>query len=124
MMNDQATRRIAFYRRTAAEVEDGGPGDSNLAALDRRLKETPGAILAGDYEDNAVSGLLPLADRPAGAHLCRDAKLAHFDEIWAHDFPTLGRRVIDTLDLADFFAEIGITLDVLETPQRSAGADR
>ena len=121
-MNDQTKRRIAFYRRTATEsTVNGNSSESQLVALRKRLAESPGAVLAGDYEDSGVSGTVKLAERPAGARLCRDAALGIFDEVWATSPSRLGRKLVDTLDLADFFSRLGAHLDVLEIRETGTG---
>ncbi len=59
--------------------------------MDRRLCAEPGLHVFKHYEDDGVSGTVPLEDRPSGAALVRDAHARLVSQIWVVRADRLGR---------------------------------
>lgn len=92
--------------------------------------------IINSYEDDGVSGMLPLSQRPAGSQLMRDAANHEFDYILVYKLDRLGRDAVDTLVTIRDLNYLGIhivsmtenineqsTEDDLETPLRIIFAD-
>ena len=74
---------IATYARVSSdEQRDRHTVLNQRAALDRRLSSEPGVVVFKHYEDDGVSGTIPLQERPDGCALVRDARAGHFSQIW------------------------------------------
>ena len=69
-MPDSHTSRIATYARVSSdEQRDRHTVRNQRSALSRRLSSEPGLAVFRHYEDDGVSGTVPLEDRPAGGPL-------------------------------------------------------
>lgn len=92
--------------------------------------------IVNSYEDDGVSGMLPLSQRPAGSRLMMDAANHEFDYILVYKLDRLGRDAVDTLVTIRDLNNLGIhivsmtenineqsTEDDLETPLRIIFAD-
>ena len=62
------------------------------------------------YEDDGVSGTVPLEDRPAGGALARDARAGRFSQIWVVRADRLGRDAFELLRIWRVFESIGVAL--------------
>ena len=62
------------------------------------------------YEDDGVSGTIPLEDRPAGRALARDARVGRFSQVWVVRSDRLGRDAFELLRIWRVFESIGIAL--------------
>ena len=62
------------------------------------------------YEDDGVSGTLPLQERPGGCALVRDARAGRFSQIWVVRADRLGRDAFELLRIWRVFESIGISL--------------
>jgi len=87
--------RAALYARSAAEAQ-GAPRavDRQLDAL-RAYCRTNGLAVVAEYADPALSGLSPMARRPAGRQVLADAEAGRFDVLVVDDASRLARSAPD-----------------------------
>ncbi len=102
---------IATYARVSSdEQRDRHTVLNQRAALSRRLGSEPGVFVFRHYEDDGVSGTIPLGDRPGGGALVRDARAGRFSQIWVVRADRLGRDAFELLRIWRVFESIGISL--------------
>ena len=102
---------IATYARVSSdEQRDRHTVRNQRAALSRRLSSEPGVVVFKHYEDDGVSGTIPLGDRPGGGALVRDARAGRFSQIWVVRADRLGRDAFELLRIWRVFESIGISL--------------
>ena len=105
------TRSIATYARVSSdEQRDRHTVRNQRAALSRRLSSEPDVLVFKHYEDDGVSGTIPLEDRPAGRALARDARARRFSQIWVVRADRLGRDAFELLRIWRVFESIGVAL--------------
>ena len=74
--------RLALLKRTSSEEQKQRQTiDRQREALRDLLVRYPDCEVTGDYEDEGVSGTIPLEERPAGKRLLADAKAKRFDTV-------------------------------------------
>jgi site-specific DNA recombinase len=106
---DTKTRRVAIYERVSTfEQRDRGSIKTQADEVVSRLEREPGVQVVNSYEDDGLTGMLPLADRPAGARLLRDLDAGLADEVWVYKLDRLGRDGIDPLGVRKRLARIGV----------------
>ena len=104
-------RRIATYARVSSdEQRDRHTVRNQRAALSRRLGSEPGVFVFKHYEDDGVSGTVPLEDRPGGGPLVRDARVGRFSQVWVVRSDRLGRDAFELLRIWRVFESIGVVL--------------
>ena len=104
-------RHIATYARVSSdEQRDRHTVRNQRAALSRRLGSEPGVLVFKHYEDDGVSGTIPLQERPGGCALVRDARAGRFSQIWVVRADRLGRDAFELLRIWRVFESIGISL--------------
>ena len=102
---------IATYARVSSdEQRDRHTVRNQRAALSRRLSSEPGLSVFQHYEDDGVSGTIPLQERPGGCALVRDARARRFSQIWVVRADRLGRDAFELLRIWRVFESIGISL--------------
>ena len=103
--------RIATYARVSSdEQRDRHTVLNQRSALSRRLSSEPGLAVFRHFEDDGVSGTVPLEDRPAGGALARDARAGRFSQIWVVRADRLGRDAFELLRIWRVFESIGVAL--------------
>ena len=104
-------RSIATYARVSSdEQRDRHTVRNQRAALSRRLGSEPDVVVFKHYEDDGVSGTVPLQERPGGGPLVRDARVGRFSQIWVVRADRLGRDAFELLRIWRVFESIGISL--------------
>ena len=104
-------RHIATYARVSSdEQRDRHTVRNQRAALSRRLGSEPGVLVFKHYEDDGVSGTIPLQERPGGCALVRDARAGRFSQIWVVRADRLGRDAFELLRIWRVFESIGVAL--------------
>ena len=102
---------IATYARVSSdEQRDRHTVLNQRAALSRRLGSEPDVLVFRHYEDDGVSGTIPLGDRPGGGALARDARAGRFSQVWVVRADRLGRDAFELLRIWRVFESIGISL--------------
>ncbi|MBI2868495.1 MAG: recombinase family protein [Chloroflexi bacterium] len=111
----KAARIVATYERVSSEDQrERDTIRTQQDELARRLESDPSAVLFKRYADNGVTGTRPLADRPSGKQLLRDAESHLFNELWIYNLKRLGRKKIDLLVLQQRFKSLGIKVISLQ----------
>ena len=104
-------RSIATYARVSSdEQRDRHTVRNQRAALSRRLGSEPDVVVFKHYEDDGVSGTIPLQERPGGCALVRDARAGRFSQIWVVRSDRLGRDAFELLRIWRVFECIGVAL--------------
>ena len=116
-----STIRIATYARVSSdEQRERHTVLNQRAALERHLSSNPSLHVFKHYEDDGVSGTIPLEKRPGGGALVRDARAARFSQVWVVRADRLGRDELGLFRIWNFFETLGIrlhaTLDNIEDP--------
>ena len=116
-----STIRIATYARVSSdEQRDRRTVHNQHAALERRLCSEQSLHVFRHYEDDGVSGTIPLKDRPGGGALVRDARAGRFSQVWVVRADRLGRDELELFRIWNFFETLDIrlhaTLDNIEDP--------
>ena len=102
---------IATYARVSSdEQRDRHTVRNQRSALSRRLGSEPGVFVFRHYEDDGVSGTIPLEDRPAGGPLARDARAGRFSQIWVVRADRLGRDELGLFHVRRLFDSLDISL--------------
>lgn len=68
------------------------------------------------YKDEAVSGTVPLRERPGGAQLLADAKAEAFDVVLVYKLDRIGRSLLVVVDAHDRLGEVGVALKSATEP--------
>lgn len=89
---------LAAYIRCSTDQQEDSP-ETQLTII-REYCEQYGHTLARVYTDEAVSGGIPIADRPQAQCMLADAKAGLFDGIIAKQADRLGRNPGDTISFA------------------------
>jgi site-specific DNA recombinase len=97
--------RVGLYCRVSTEEQgERNTVDVQLETL-RRL--VPDGL---EYIDNGVSGTIPLANRPAGAHLLADVRAKKVSEVVVYKLDRLGRSLRGILSAYDALNELGVSV--------------
>jgi site-specific DNA recombinase len=97
--------RVGLYCRVSTEEQgERNTVDVQLETL-RRL--VPDGL---EYIDNGVSGTIPLANRPAGAHLLADVRAKKVSEVVVYKLDRLGRSLRGILSAYDALDELGVSV--------------
>ena len=103
--------RIATYARVSSdEQRERQTVRNQRTALDRRLGSEPCLLVFKHYEDDGVSGTIPLEDRAGGSALVRDARAGRFSQIWVVRADRLGRDELGLFHVRRLFDSLGISL--------------
>ena len=109
-MPDSITRIATYARVSSDEQRDRRTVRNQHAALERHLSSEPRLHVFKHYEDDGVSGTIPLQERPGGCALVRDARAGHFSRIWVVRTDRLSRDSFELLRIRRVFKSIGISL--------------
>jgi site-specific DNA recombinase len=103
---------VAVYLRVSSDDQrDRETIKTQREAIDRFLAQNPQYIGFRYYEDDGVSGTIPMALRPAGSQMVADAKAGKFFKIIVLRASRLGREEIDLLTTYNLFVDLlGIEL--------------
>src|SRR5665811_1087787 len=108
-------RRAAIYKRVSSDDQaERGTIATQADELRRRVAAEPNVTIVGEYDDDGISGTLPLEDRPAGARLLADARAGLLDEVWFYDFDRLGRDSIENAIARRSLKRAGVRLVSLQ----------
>jgi site-specific DNA recombinase len=86
--------RVALYMRVSREVQKE---KESIATQDGFLEEyckLYGHEVVGVYKDEAVSGTVPMHERPEGVRLLADAKAHAFDVVLVYKLDRIGRSLL------------------------------
>lgn len=110
--------RAAWYSRVSSEAQ----AEAVTIGLQRDYAARFFALhqddltLVGTYEDDGVSGSIPVSERPGGKRLLADAKAGKFDVIIFYSFDRMVRSTLDLLQFHQMLEGIGVALRSASQP--------
>lgn len=109
--------RLALLKRTSSEEQKQRQTiDRQREALRDLLVRYPDCEVTGDYEDEGVSGTIPLEERPAGKRLLADAKAKRFDTVVVLSLDRFGRSLQTIVNGYQLLQQQNIDLYVADSP--------
>src|SRR3712207_817663 len=102
--------RVALYLRVSSEEQRT---KETIETQDDFLEEYCKLYrheIAEVYKDAAVSGTVPMGERPAGRKLLDDAKAGNFDVVLVYKLDRIGRTLLVVVDAHDRLQEAGVAL--------------
>lgn len=102
--------RVALYMRVSSEEQRE---KESIATQDGFLEEyckLYGHEVVGIYKDEAISGTVPMRERPDGARLLTDAKAGGFEVVLSYKLDRIGRSLLVVVDAHDRLQEAGASL--------------
>ncbi len=102
---------IAYLRVSTDEQCDRGTIERQRLHIERYAART-GASIEGVYTDGGVSGVIPLAQRPAGAHVLHAARHGRVDLVLVYTFHQLGRDYAAVTAIPQLL-DLGVTMSSL-----------
>ena len=105
---------VATYKRTSsAKQRENETILTQADTIERHLKEHPELRVAGEYQDDGVTGDLPLAERLSGAQLLREAAAGRISEVIVTRADRLGRDKIDLMIVRRRLTELGVKITAI-----------
>jgi site-specific DNA recombinase len=109
-MSDQV-RWVAVYERTSSDDQrERETIKTQTEIIERYLALHPELRIYRRYLDDGITGAMPMADRPGGGLMVRDARDGRFTAILVTRPSRLGRDRIDRLLVYDLFERLGVEL--------------
>src|SRR5918995_1498034 len=102
--------RVGLYMRVSGEEQKT---KDTIETQDGFLEEyckLYGRKIAKVYKDAAISGTVPLHERPAGRELLEDAKAGKFDVVLVYKLDRVGRTLLVVVDAHDRLMEAHVAL--------------
>ena len=98
---------VAVYLRVSSDDQrDRETIKTQRETIDRWLAQNPQYVVFRSYEDDGVSGTIPLSLRPAGSRLVADAKAGKFAKVVVLRASRLGREEVDLLTTYNLFVDV------------------
>jgi site-specific DNA recombinase len=102
--------RVALYLRVSSEEQR----DRETIEIQREFLEQYRRLyeleVTDVYEDDGVSGTIPVHERPEGRRLLEDAKEGKFEAVLVYRLGRLGRSLLVIVDTHDRLQEAGVAL--------------
>jgi hypothetical protein len=102
--------RVGLYMRVSSEEQR----DRETIEIQREFLEQFRSLyeleVAEIYEDDGISGTIPLHERPEGRRLLEDAKEGKFQTVLVKKLDRLGRTLLVIVDAHDRLQEAGVAL--------------
>jgi site-specific DNA recombinase len=102
--------RVALYLRVSSEEQR----DRETIEIQREFLEQYRSLyelqIAEIYEDDGISGTVPLHERPEGRRLLEDAREGKFGAVLVYKLDRLGRSLLVIVDAHDRLQEAGVAL--------------
>lgn len=106
----QVTRIACYCRVSTEEQADRGTIGAQVHYLTSMFGSLPDHVIVGFYQDDGVSGTVPLEDRPEGRRLLADARAGAFDAVVVYKLDRLARSLTVLLDACETFDTINLGL--------------
>ena len=110
------SEKAALYMRVSGEEQ---AERMTIDTQDEFLGQYAGLYgheVAGVYKDEAVSGTVPVHERPKGRRLLEDAKSGAFETVLVYKLDRIGRTLLVTVDAHDRLQEAGVALKSATEP--------
>ncbi len=114
--------RVALYMRVSSEEQKT---KESVGTQDDFLKSycaLYGLQAVATYKDEAVSGTVPVRERPGGARLLADAEAGSFDTVLVYKLDRIGRSLLVVVDAHDRLGEVGVALRSATEPIDTSSA--
>jgi site-specific DNA recombinase len=108
--------RVALYMRVSSEEQRE---KATIETQDGFLKEyckLYGHEIAAVYKDEAISGTVPMGERPEGRRLLADAATGKFDTVLVYRLDRIGRKLLVVVDAHDRLEGAGVSLKSATEP--------
>jgi len=102
--------RVGLYMRVSSEEQKTKDTIETQDAFLEEYCKLYGHEIAKVYKDAAVSGTVPLHERPAGRELLEDAKAGKFDVVLVYKLDRIGRALLVVVDAHDRLMEAQVAL--------------
>ncbi len=108
--------RIALYLRVSSEEQVERMSIGTQEGFLDQYCALYGHEVAGVYKDEAISGTVPMHERPEGRRLLDDAKTGAFGTVLVYRLDRVGRSLLVVVDVHDRLGESGIALKSANEP--------
>jgi site-specific DNA recombinase len=115
-MSKESGERLAFYMRVSSEEQAERMTIGTQEEFLDQYCALYGHEVAGVYKDEAISGTVPMHERPEGRRLLDDAKTGSFETILVYRLDRVGRSLLVVVDAHDRLGGSGITLRSANEP--------
>jgi site-specific DNA recombinase len=102
--------RIGLYMRVSSEEQERKQSIKTQEGFLEEYCKLYGHEVAGIYMDEAISGTVPMRERPEGRRLLADAKAGHLDVVLVYKLDRIGRSLVVVIDAHDRLQEAGVAL--------------
>ena len=107
---EAARERVALYMRVSSEEQKTKESIKTQDAFLEEYCRLYGHEVVGVYKDEAISGTVPMRERPEGGRLLADAKAGAMDVVLSYKLDRIGRSLLVVVDVHDRLLEAGIAL--------------
>src|SRR5215212_3469995 len=116
MKGSGEAKSVAIYERVSSEEQKT---KETIVTQDEFLGEFValyGLEVVKVYKDEAISGTVPLGERPTGAELLSDAASGLFDAVLVYRLDRIGRTLLVVVDAHDRLEQAGVVLKSATEP--------
>jgi site-specific DNA recombinase len=114
--NGSGPERVALYMRVSGEEQAERMTIGTQEEFMGQYAGLYGHEVASVYKDEAVSGTVPMHERPAGRRLLDDAKAGVFETVLVYKLDRIGRTLLVTVDAHDRLMGSGVALKSATEP--------
>src|SRR5215217_7989295 len=109
-MSKESGERIVFYMRVSSEEQAERMTIGTQEEFLEQYRGLYGHEVIGIYKDEAISGTVPLRERPGGRYLLEDATEGAFDVVLVYKLDRIGRTLLNVVDAHDRLDACGVAL--------------
>ncbi len=102
--------KVALYMRVSSEEQARRESIGTQEAFLADYCKLYGFEVVGTYKDVAVSGTIPVHERPAGLEMLEAAKRGEFDTVLLYKLDRIGRKLVVVVDAHDRLEVAGIAM--------------
>src|ERR687897_1252447 len=102
--------KVALYLRVSSDEQRERESIKTQREFLEQYRSLYELEVAEIYEDDGVSGTIPLHERPEGRRLLQDAKEGRFGAVLIYKLDRLGRTLLVIVDAHDRLQEAGVAL--------------
>src|SRR5215211_4398812 len=102
--------RVGLYMRVSSEEQKTKESIETQDGFLEEYCKLYGHEVARIYKYEAISGTVPMRERPEGARLLADAKAGVFDIVLVYKLDRIGRSLLVVVDAHDRLQEAGVAL--------------
>jgi len=108
--------RIGLYMRVSSEEQERKQSIKTQEGFLEEYCKLYGHEVAEIYMDEAISGTVPMRERPEGRRLLDDAKAGALDVVLVYKLDRIGRSLVVVIDAHDRLQEAGVALRCATEP--------